>query len=174
MQVREVVQSDVLPELGCGCGNTGYYLFSNMPHKWYILSDLSNRLGLVTAQQRWSDEDTAVAFMPLDFFHDSFPSVDVVLLDSILADWDDGGCTTILRNILRSIRQSGANLVISEATRFSSSSHVDAIGKLALACAVQGRVREPEDVRSLVLAAGFTACERVAESPMRFSLIARP
>ena len=85
MQVREVVQSDVLLELGCGCGNTGYYLFSNMPHKWYILSDLSNRLGLVTAQQRWSDEDTAVAFMPLDFFHDSFPSVDVVLLDSILS-----------------------------------------------------------------------------------------
>lgn len=43
------------------------------------------------------------------------------------------------------------------------------LGKLALACAVQGRIREPEDVRSLVLAAGFTACERVAESPMRFS-----
>ncbi|WP_369827478.1 methyltransferase [Gardnerella sp. DNF01162] len=113
-------------------------------------------------------------FMPLDFFHDSLPSVDVVLLDSILADWDDDCCTKILRNILRSIRQSRANLVISEAIRFSSSSHVDAIGKLALACAVQGRVREPEDVRSLVLAAGFTDCEHVTESPMRFSLIARP
>ena len=79
-----------------------------------------------------------------------------------------------MRNILRSFRQAGEKLVISEVTRFSSLSRIDAIGKVALTAVVQGRVRGPEDVRSLVQAADYAACECVAESAMRLSVIARP
>jgi len=172
--IKEVATAQTVLELGCGYGDTAYYLLKNTSIKHLILSDLSNRIELVRRQSRWETFSRSVRFMPLDFFHDQLPMADIVLLDSILADWDHADCVAILRHIRDSMGDSKSTLVVSEITAFSTSSSVDAIGKLALACAVPGRVREPEEVRELVLEAGFSSCELSVCAPVRFTLLGCP
>ncbi|PAZ12917.1 hypothetical protein CLM62_27515 [Streptomyces sp. SA15] len=49
--------------------------------------------------------------VPGDFFHE-VPSADLYLLKTVLHDWDDERCTTILRNCRSAAREGGRALVV--------------------------------------------------------------
>ena len=134
------------------------------------------RLSLPTLRQqsRWSAFSDSVHFTAIDFFHDRLPSADVILLDSILADWSDAECICILKNIKKSLVADQTALIISELTVFSPINSVDVTGKLLLAYAVSGRVRSPQEVIYLMSKAGFSNCSICSQSHTRFTVIGYP
>lgn len=148
------------------------FLLNNGFSGHFTISDLPNRIPGLLAQKRWRTFRGKVDIIGLDFFRDSLPSSEIVLLDSILADWNDDSCITLLRRIKKILHLANGKLIVSEVTKFSESNHADIIGKLTLACAVSGRIRSQQEVEVMLRTAGYTQCQLVGSSRRRFTFVA--
>lgn len=168
----ELFKARNILELGSGYGDTAYFILKSGFSGNITVSDLSNRIPVLTAQSRWQDFQGRVYISAIDFFTDPIPHHSTILLDSILADWDDDQCIILFRRIRSAIKENSGKLVISEVTRFSNDDGIDAIGKLTLACAVSGRVRSEEEVENLIRTAGYTKITLAGSSEHRFTLVA--
>lgn len=102
-----------------------------------------------------------VSFVAGSFFAGALPGgYDVVLLSSVLHDWADGDCDTILRRCFEALVP-GGTMVVTEPMLREDASGPDhpAVSGLTMAL-LGGENRNQDQVCALLAAAGFTECWR--------------
>ncbi|KAI9685605.1 MAG: hypothetical protein M1822_004463 [Bathelium mastoideum] len=100
-------------DVGGGMGHASIALAQQFPHLSFTVQDFEK---VVEAGQRELPEALRerVRFMEHDFFHDQpTKGADVYLLRSILHDWPDDDCSTILKKLTPALK-SGAKVLIND------------------------------------------------------------
>ncbi|PSJ24638.1 methyltransferase [Streptosporangium nondiastaticum] len=116
--------------------------------------------GLAQAPERFAREGLTgrVTLETGDFFASAPPGGDLYLLKSVIHDWDDERCTTILRHI-RKVVPVGGTLLIAEPvlppTVPAGEPDLTYLSDLNMLVTVGGRERTADDFAALCAAAGF-------------------
>ena len=145
-----------LLDLGGGGGGYAIPIAEAFPHISVTIFDLPEVRTLAEDRIRLAGLEERIAFVPGSFFDDPLPrGHDVVLLSSILHDWDEADCARILARCHAAI-EPGGTVIITEpmlAEDFSGPDHPAASG-LTMAL-LGGRNRTRSEVAALLEAAGF-------------------
>lgn len=116
--------------------------------------------GLAQAAARFAREGLAdrTALEAGDFFASAPAGGDLYMLKSVIHDWDDERCATILRHIRKVVPDDGALLIIEPvmpATVSTEAPDLTYLSDLNMLVNVGGRERTPEDFARLCAAGGF-------------------
>ncbi|MEV0678536.1 methyltransferase [Actinosynnema sp. NPDC050436] len=109
-----------------------------------------------------------------DFFAAGPDPTDAVLLKSILHDWDDERCTTILTHCRRALPPDGRLLVVEPVlpgAAADATTPVSYLSDLNMLVNVGGQERTRAEFEALLTGAGFTVAEFVPLPPSEFHLI---
>jgi O-methyltransferase domain/Dimerisation domain len=105
-----------------------------------------------------------------DFLSDDLPSADLFLLRSILHDWDDDSCLTILRNCRTSINAGGRLIIAEVLVGTRGDSGPGPLLDLLMMVGLGGKERSAEQYATLLAASGFRMTS-VLPTSTEFSLI---
>jgi 2-polyprenyl-3-methyl-5-hydroxy-6-metoxy-1,4-benzoquinol methylase len=173
---REVDFSGFRRLLDVGGGSGGYSIALALayPGLHATIFDLGPLRRLAAKRVRDAGLSTRITFAAGSFFEDVLPrGHEVLLLSSILHDWADGDCATILRNCFGALEPSGT-IVVTEpmlAEDFSGPDHPAASGLTMAVLGGENRTRTR--VCNLLRAAGFDHCWRSDLLPQNSVITAR-
>ncbi|MFG2288484.1 methyltransferase [Streptomyces sp. NPDC048595] len=169
-------------DIGGGDGTLLAPILQAHPALRGILFDSSE--GLAQARTRLADEglDGRCSLVAGDFFATAPEGADLYLLKSVIHDWNDEQCTTILRHCRQAIPDDGRLLIIepvlppvvdpSASGVDPSESGVLYLSDLNMLVNVEGRERTRDDFDQLCRAAGFALRTVIPlPEPNRFCLI---
>lgn len=100
------------------------------------------------------------AFVAGDFFREVPPGADMIILKSIVHDWDDARCAILLTNCRKALPKVGMLLLIERSVSpepgVSAVDRANALSDLNMLRGPGGRERTEREYRELLAAAGFT------------------
>lgn len=170
---------DRVVDVGGGFGRMLATILAARPAARGVLFDLAHVVDAARAELERTGVAQRCDFVEGSFF-DAIPGgAGAYVIKSVLHDWDDGHCATILRNCAAAMRGHPARLLVVERLRperYGATARDQAIARsdLIMLVSLGGRERSEREYRAMLDAAGFRV-ERVDALPGEFSVIdARP
>jgi hypothetical protein len=113
-------------------------------------------------------DDDIISVVQGDFFRDTIPQADLIILMNVLHDWDDDEAARILANVRRSLEPAG-QLHIIEGLMAPEKPSMDLMD-VGMAVITGGRQRSAREYEALLVAAGLRL-QRQIESSMHLSIL---
>lgn len=146
-------RSSTVLDIGGGDGYLMDRVLSHAPHLTGILFDRPVTLELVAGEP--TDHAGRLSFVGGDFFQKLPTGADTHMLCSVLHDWSDDECRTILANSRAALDCGGRLLVLEMVVPDDDQWHPSMWSDLGMMVLTGGRERGVEDFRSLLTDTGY-------------------
>lgn len=173
-QAYDFGRHSTLADIGGGDGTLLAAVLTAYPDLQGILHDTADGITQAGTTIAAAGIERRCTLSTGDFFAGVPAGADAYLLKSILHDWDDERCLSILRNIRRVIPPDGRLLVVDAVLPevvSSGGSALPHLGDLNMLVQLGGRERTRGDFAALCSAAGFAVADVIGLAPARFSLV---
>jgi hypothetical protein len=142
---------NVVVDVGGGEG----FLLSALAKSYPNLSGVVLDLLVADYRQNSSRSDANITYVYGDFFKEIPAGGDVYILKSILHNWDDESCVTILRNCRKAMGEKASLLVIERIVPDGNGKSDAKLFDINMLIMTEGRERREDEYRNLFRAAGF-------------------
>jgi hypothetical protein len=170
---------DRIVDVGGGFGRMLATILAAHPDARGVLFDLAHVIAAARGELERAGVASRCDFVAGSFFNAIPGGADAYVIKSVLHDWDDERCATILRNCAAAMRGRPSRLLVVERLRperYGVSPRDQAIARsdLIMLVSLGGRERTEREYRAMLVATGFRV-ERVDALPGEFAVIeARP
>jgi ubiquinone/menaquinone biosynthesis C-methylase UbiE len=138
-------------DIGGGQGHFVLSLLKTHPHLAGVVFDLPlviNSVNNVTVDDRMS-------YVSGDFFHEVYGGGDVYILKSVLHNWDDQACVTILQNCYKVMKPAARLLIIERVIPLGNEKSEAILFDINMLVMTEGQERTEAAYRRLLDASGF-------------------
>ncbi|QHT68776.1 methyltransferase [Rhodocytophaga rosea] len=143
-----------LVDIGGGQGALVSFLLKANPHLSAIVFDLPEVVG-TNAANLTSTEDLRIAYVSGDFFKEVPAAGDIYLLKSVLHNWDDESCISILHNCRKTMPSHARLLIIERIIPDGNETSEAKLFDINMLVMTGGQERIVEEYRNLLDVAGF-------------------
>ena len=149
-------------DMGGGHGGLLAGLLAGAPEARGVVFDLDQ--GLAAARAAGRDRDSRIQLLAGDFFKGAPAGADLYVLKSILHDWDDERCVTILTHIKKGMAKGGRVLVAEHLVGAHNVSDFSKWMDLHMMAIPGGRERTADEYAAVFTRAGFRLTRTIPTS----------
>ena len=163
-------QTGTVVDIGGGYGSLLACILQRHPHLKGVLFEQPHVLDEAKKRYEEADLSQRCTFVTGNFLETIATTGDCYILKTILHDWDDQHCITILRNCRAAMQAGGRILVIELLNEYSNPSPYPALMNLYMGALFNGKERSAEEFAALYRETGFRFSRAIPTSSI-FSLI---
>lgn len=144
-----------LVDIGGGQGALVSFILKVNPHLSAMVFDLPEVVNAIERTSATAEEGLPVSYVPGDFFREIPAGGDVYLLKSVLHNWDDESCISILQNCLKAMTIHTRLLIIERLIPAGNEKSEANLFDINMQVMTGGQERTAEEYRKLLEATGF-------------------
>jgi hypothetical protein len=154
-------------DIGGGQGALVSCLLKANPAASAIVFDLPEVVNTITANSTPVKEGLPISYVPGDFFREVPAEGDIYLLKSVLHNWDEDSCITILQNCRKAMPIHARLLLIERIIPDDNENSEATLFDINMLVMTGGQERTREEYKQLLDAAGFNLLQIIAtQSPV--------
>ena len=143
-------------DIGGGQGAFVSALLKVNPHLSGIVFDRPDVIDTIQTGVTTSEKNLKISYAPGDFFSEVPDGGDTYILKSVLHNWDDNSCITILRNCRKAMKDDGRLLIIERIVPSGNEKSEAKLFDVNMLVMTGGQERTGEEYGKLLTAAGYT------------------